>query len=176
MEQSSSWEADYCISTHVLHSIYEAQDLLQKPHSEGTSTSPYSERNKFSPHFFILHMSWDPFNIIRPSVPVSSSGLFYSGFLTRILYKFLFFSIHPTCLKHVILIDLSTLLVFCEVYEFWCFLLLNFLHSTLNSSLLCPHVLSNTFPITVSVIFQILYVTLCCMHCVLFKLHAHFVC
>jgi hypothetical protein len=47
------------------------------------------------------------------------SGLFPSGFPTNILYAFLFSPIHPTCLAHIILLDLIILVILGEEYKLW---------------------------------------------------------
>lgn len=53
------------------------------------------------------------FNMFPP-MPSCTSGLFPSGFPTRILYAFLFSSIHATCLGHLIIFYFIILVIFGE--------------------------------------------------------------
>jgi len=45
------------------------------------------------------------------------SGLFPSGFSTKILYTFLISPMHATCRAYTILIDVFTLIIFGEEYK-----------------------------------------------------------
>jgi hypothetical protein len=54
-------------------------------------------------------------NIIFYLCPGLSSGLFPSGFPTRILYAFLIYSMHATCPAQLIHLDLITLIILDKV-------------------------------------------------------------
>jgi len=47
------------------------------------------------------------------------SGLFYLGFLTKILFASIIFPMHATCSAHLILHDLITVVAFGEDYKLW---------------------------------------------------------
>jgi hypothetical protein len=47
------------------------------------------------------------------------TGLFPAGFLSNILYAFLFFPICVICPGHLILLDLITLIILGEEYKLW---------------------------------------------------------
>jgi hypothetical protein len=57
-------------------------------------------------------------NIIFPSTPRSSGGLFPSGIPTKILYAFLVSLMPVTCNAYLIFVDLITLIIFDEKYKF----------------------------------------------------------
>lgn len=70
------------------------------PEADGSSRHP-------SPLRYIL--------ILSPHLCLSlPSGLFPSGFVTRILYAFFYLLIRATCPAHLILSDLIILISFCE--------------------------------------------------------------
>ena len=83
------------------------------------------------------------FTNLRLSLP---SGLFPSGFLNKSLYTSLLFPIHATGLTYPISFDLITTIIFDEEYKSLSFSLLDFLISSVTSSLLGPNILiSNLF-------------------------------
>ena len=80
-----------------------------------------------------------------------TSGLFPSGFPTKILYPPLFFPIHATRPSHLTLLDLITRIIFGEGYRYLSSSLFSFLHAPVTSSHLGPNILLSTlFPNTLS--------------------------
>jgi hypothetical protein len=71
---------------------------------------PYSEPDKTSPHppiyFFMTS-----FNIIHLGLDLPS-GLHPTRFPAKTFYAFLLPPIHPTCLAHLVLLDLTMLIIF----------------------------------------------------------------
>ena len=89
-------------------------------------------------------------NIIIPSTPGLSSGLFPSGFPTKTLYTPLPSPIRATFPAHLILLDLITCTILGEEYRSLSSSLCSFPHSPVTWSLLGPNILlnvlfSNTF-------------------------------
>jgi len=68
------------------------------------------------------------------------SGLFPSGFPTKILYASLISPIRVTWPAHLILLDLITLSIFGEACKLWSSSLSSLLHSPVTSSLLRPNI------------------------------------
>jgi hypothetical protein len=68
------------------------------------------------------------------------SGIFSSGFQTKIVYAFLNSAIYNACPTHLILFDFIILLMFGEEYELQSSLLCNFLHSHITSCLVYPSI------------------------------------
>jgi len=66
------------------------------------------------------------------------SGLFTSGFPTKILYTTLLFPTRATCPAYLILLDNITWIIFGEGYRLCSSSLYRFLHSPVTSSLLQP--------------------------------------
>jgi hypothetical protein len=84
---------------------------------------------------------------LLPGLP---SGLFPSGFPTKILYALLMSHMRATCPIHLILLDSITRMIFGEVYKLWSSSLCSLLQPPATSSLLGPNILlstlfSNTF-------------------------------
>jgi len=75
------------------------------PCLQETTTGTYLEPHEFSLHPVTLIFNLMFSSLLWPGVP---SGLFCSGFLTKILYA---------CLAHYILLDLITLITFNEDYK-----------------------------------------------------------
>jgi hypothetical protein len=72
-----------------------------------------------------------------------SSGLFPSGFQTKILYKFIISRMRATRPAHLILLDLFTPIIFGEEYRSWSSSLCNFLHDPCSSLLQRVYILFN---------------------------------
>jgi hypothetical protein len=72
------------------------------------------------------------------------SGLFISGFPTKILYTPFPSLIRVTCPTHLILLDFITRTIFGEQYRSSSSSLCSFLHSPVTSSLLDPNILLYT--------------------------------
>jgi hypothetical protein len=59
---------------------------------QGLANFPYPTLNKSRPHNPILFIEEINFNIVLQTMWTYSKGLFLSGFLTKILYVFLFWT------------------------------------------------------------------------------------
>ena len=75
---------------------------------------------------------------------VLPSGLFPSGFTTKILYTPLLSPIRATCLAYLILLDFITRTILGKEYRSLSSSLCSLLHSPVTSSLLGPNTLLNT--------------------------------
>jgi len=72
------------------------------------------------------------------------SGLFLSGFPTKIQYTPPLYPLHATCPTHLILLDFITWKIYSEEYRSLSSSLCSFLHSSVISSLLGPNILLST--------------------------------
>jgi hypothetical protein len=85
------------------------------------------------------------------------SGLFPSGFPTKILYTPLLFPIRATCPFYLIFLDLITRTIFSEQYRSLSSTLCSFLHSPVTSFHLGPNILLYTlFSNTLSLRFSLI--------------------
>jgi len=81
------------------------------PCSQELATGPNPEADESSLRIPTQFPSKAHSSSIRHSMSRSSSGLFPSGFPTKILHAFLISALHVTCPAHIILLDLITLVI-----------------------------------------------------------------
>jgi hypothetical protein len=65
------------------------------------------------PYFPKIHFNF----VLHPCLGLQS-GIFPSGCATKILYVFLISPMHATCPSHLVLLDLITLIIFGEDYNY----------------------------------------------------------
>jgi len=142
MEQSPSWEANrFSASQEIPH-------ILRNPKA-------HYRIHKCSPTVLILSQL-DPVHDLtshsrRSFLILSShlslglpSGLFRSGFPTKVLHTPLLSPKRVTCPAYLILLDLITRTILGEQYRSLSSSLCSFLHSPVTSSLLGPNILLST--------------------------------
>jgi hypothetical protein len=130
MELGPSWEAASCATTQELPKIFGNRRYITMftrvlPWSlywaRSIQSIPY---HSFYPRSILLLSSTH----LRLGLP---NDLFPSGFLANILYAILDAPIRPTCLAHLILLDLINLIILPEEYNLW--------SSSLSYFLQLPH-------------------------------------
>jgi hypothetical protein len=92
-------------------------------------------------HLIYLRFTLILFSQLRLGLP---SGIFHSDFPTKMLYALLAFSMRATCLFHLTLLDLITLIIFGEAYKLWSSSLCSILYQSATFSLLGPNILLST--------------------------------
>ena len=132
MAQSPSWEADRISASQEITRILwnpkvNCRIHLSLSHARSIQSKP--------PHL----NSWISILILSSQRLGLPSGLFPSGFPTKILYTWLLSPIHATCPSHLIILDLITRITFSEQYRSLSSSLCSFLHSPVTSSLLDPN-------------------------------------
>ena len=144
MEQSPSWEANWCLASQKIPRILWNPKVHYRSHK---CPPPVPILSQFYPlhtptsYFLKIHL-----NIILPSTPGSPKWFFPSGFPTKILYMPLLSAIRATCTAHLILLDFITRTILGEQYRSLSSSLCSFLHSPITPSLVGPNILlSNLF-------------------------------
>ena len=118
MEQSPFWEANRFAASQEIPSFYGTR----KPegslrHSQVPVTCPHPEPAWSSPYLHIPN-SWRSIFILPFHLGLAlPSGLFPSGFPTKILYTSLLSPIHATCPTNLIILDFITRIIMGEEYR-----------------------------------------------------------
>ena len=141
MEQSPSWETNRS-SVKKFPAFYGTRRFITAfTSARHLSLSWASSIQSIPPH----PTSWRSILILSSHLRLGlPSGLFPSGFPTKILYTPLLppYVLHAPA--HLILLDLITRIIFGEEYRSLSSSLCSFLHSTFTSPLLGPNILLNT--------------------------------
>jgi len=139
MLHGASWEATWFSASQ------EIPRILWNPKAF-TSVRHLSLSRASSIQSILQHLTLWRFILILSSHLhlVLSSGLFPSGFPTKILYTPLLSTVRATCPTYLILLDFITQKILGEEYRSLGSTLCSLLHSPLASSLLGPNILFST--------------------------------
>ena len=117
MEQSPSWEASRSsASQEILCHLWNSKIYyyIHKCPPPVPILSQINSVHALPSHFLKIH-----FNIILPSMFISSKWSFLSGFPTKTLYAPPLSPTRATCSVHLTLLDLITHIIFGEEYRTW---------------------------------------------------------
>jgi hypothetical protein len=131
MELSPSWEAASCAATQEFPSILWNQKDHYHVHKRPPQVPFLSQINPIHTTSYLRYILISSTQL-RLDLP---SGFFPSGFSTKILYAFLFYSMRATFPVHLILLDLIILIVLDEENKLWSSSLCSFLQPSITSSL-----------------------------------------
>ena len=139
MVQSPSWAANWFAASQEIPRISRNPKFHYCPHKHlPPSLSWASPIHSIYPH----STSWRSILILSIHLRLGlPSGLFPSGFPTKIIYTPLSSFIRATCPTHLILLDFITRTILGEEYKSFSSSLCNHLHSPVTSSLLGPNIL-----------------------------------
>ena len=142
MEQSPSWEAKRFLDSQEIPRIWMNAKVHYRSHK---FPPPLPILSQLDPVHTLYPISWRSILILSSHLRLGlPSGLFPSGFPTKILYTPLLSPIRATCATHLSLLDFITQKVLGEEYISLSTSLCSFLQSPVTSSLLGPNILLST--------------------------------
>jgi len=142
MEQSPPWEASsHSTSQEIHHLSWNPKVRIHK--SWSLSWARCIQSTSFCQNFIVILSSY-----LLLGLPTS---LFLSGSPTKILYALIVCTLHATCLAHLVLFDLITLIIYVEAYKLRSSSLCSLLQPPATSSLLGPDILLSWLFLTSSI-------------------------